>query len=285
MTTMLRLELVRLLRDPVTMFFTAVLPAFFFVAFGASQDFGAIDLGNGVKLTPAPDWQVRSEQKGAAQLANGRDIFVGIVAKLPADSNPGQTCDAYHRDIAKEYTNGRFADPKKADLGTKKLSAATCQAQVTVANGGNGSINAGVGPFTGRFIPSQFLASLRGGSINGTWQLEVSDVAALDTGTLQSLSLTIDGGVAVVGVVWVACCATCCGGGLGISNWNAIRMPIDSAMARNRRVWSIREPSLSDRVSRGAADGMSKMSGVRGAAPGRAHPRARGCSAGSAMSP
>ena len=57
--------------------------------------------------------------------------------KLPADSNAGQTCDAYHRDIAKEYTNGKFADPKKADLGTKKLSAATCQAQVTVANGGN----------------------------------------------------------------------------------------------------------------------------------------------------
>ena len=62
---------------------------------------------------------------------------MGIVAKLPADSNPGQTCDAYHRDIAKEYTNGKFDDPKKADLGTKKLSAATCQAQVTVANGGN----------------------------------------------------------------------------------------------------------------------------------------------------
>ena len=97
----------------------------------------AIDLGNGVKLTPAAGWQVRSEQKGAAQLANGRDIFVGIVAKLPADSNAGQTCDAYHRDIAKEYTNGKFADPKKADLGTKKLSGATCQAQVTVANGGN----------------------------------------------------------------------------------------------------------------------------------------------------
>jgi hypothetical protein len=97
----------------------------------------AIDLGNGVKLTPAAGWQVRSEQKGAAQLANGRDIFVGIVAKLPADSNAGQTCDAYHRDIAKEYTDGKFADPKKADLGTKKLSGATCQAQVTVANGGN----------------------------------------------------------------------------------------------------------------------------------------------------
>ena len=96
-----------------------------------------VDLGNGVKLTPAPDWQVRSEKGGAAQLVNGRDIFVGIVAKLPADSNASQTCDAYHRDIGKEYTNSKFADPKKVDLGTKKLSGATCSAQVTVANGGN----------------------------------------------------------------------------------------------------------------------------------------------------
>lgn len=96
-----------------------------------------IDLGNGVKLTPAPDWQVRSEKGGAAQLANGRDIFVGIVAKLPADSNAAQTCDAYHRDVGKSYTNGKFAEPKKVDLGTKKLNGATCAAQVTVANGGN----------------------------------------------------------------------------------------------------------------------------------------------------
>jgi hypothetical protein len=96
-----------------------------------------VDLGNGVKLTPAPNWQVRSEKGGAAQLVNGRDIFIGIVAKLPADSNASQTCDAYHRDIGKEYTNSKFAEPKKVDLGTKKLSGATCSAQVTVANGGS----------------------------------------------------------------------------------------------------------------------------------------------------
>jgi len=97
----------------------------------------AIDLGNGVKLIPAANWQVKSQKTGAAQLSNGRDVFVGIVAKLPKGSNPGQTCDAYHRDIAKSYTNGKFAEPKAADLGTKKLSGATCVAQVTIANGGN----------------------------------------------------------------------------------------------------------------------------------------------------
>jgi ABC-2 type transport system permease protein len=38
--TYYRLELRRLLRDKVTMFFTAGLPAFFYVIFGASQDYG-----------------------------------------------------------------------------------------------------------------------------------------------------------------------------------------------------------------------------------------------------
>lgn len=47
MTTMLRLELLRLLRDPVTVFFTALLPAFFYVVFGAAQDFGDQRVGNG----------------------------------------------------------------------------------------------------------------------------------------------------------------------------------------------------------------------------------------------
>ena len=96
-----------------------------------------IDLGNGVKLTPADGWQVKSKKSGAAQLANGRDVFVGIVAKLPKGTNPAQTCEAYHRDIAKSYTNGKFADPKAVDLGAKKLKAASCVAQVTIANGGN----------------------------------------------------------------------------------------------------------------------------------------------------
>jgi hypothetical protein len=96
-----------------------------------------IDLGNGVKLSPADGWQVKSKQSGAAQLSNGRDVFVGIVAKLPKGSNPAQTCDAYHRDIAKSYTNPKFAEPKSADLGSNKLSGATCVAQVTIANGGN----------------------------------------------------------------------------------------------------------------------------------------------------
>lgn len=46
-TTMLRLEVARILRDPVTVFFTALLPVFFFVVFGAAQDYGSEPVGNG----------------------------------------------------------------------------------------------------------------------------------------------------------------------------------------------------------------------------------------------
>jgi len=45
--TYFRIELVRVMRDAVSMFFVAVLPAFMYVIFGAVQDYGAIDIGNG----------------------------------------------------------------------------------------------------------------------------------------------------------------------------------------------------------------------------------------------
>lgn len=47
MSTMLRLEVLRVLRDPVTLFFTVGLPVFRYLIFGASQDFGSQSAGNG----------------------------------------------------------------------------------------------------------------------------------------------------------------------------------------------------------------------------------------------
>lgn len=44
---MLRIEVRRILRDPVTLFFTVVLPAFFFLIFGASASFSDERIGNG----------------------------------------------------------------------------------------------------------------------------------------------------------------------------------------------------------------------------------------------
>ena len=45
--TLLRLELRRVLRDPVTLFFTVALPAFLFLIFGTSEDYAGDDIGNG----------------------------------------------------------------------------------------------------------------------------------------------------------------------------------------------------------------------------------------------
>ncbi|WP_157209957.1 ABC transporter permease [Nocardioides aequoreus] len=46
-TTLLRLELRRVLRDRATIFFTTALPGFFYLIFGASQDYSDEPLGNG----------------------------------------------------------------------------------------------------------------------------------------------------------------------------------------------------------------------------------------------
>jgi ABC-2 type transport system permease protein len=45
--TMLRLEVRRILRDPVTLFFTIALPAFLFMIFGTSEDYAGDSVGNG----------------------------------------------------------------------------------------------------------------------------------------------------------------------------------------------------------------------------------------------
>ncbi len=46
-STFTALELRRVLRDYVSMFFIAVLPGFFYLIFGAAQDYGGEDAGNG----------------------------------------------------------------------------------------------------------------------------------------------------------------------------------------------------------------------------------------------
>lgn len=45
--TYLRIELTRILRDPTNVFFTAILPAFFFVIFGAVTEYKDASVGNG----------------------------------------------------------------------------------------------------------------------------------------------------------------------------------------------------------------------------------------------
>lgn len=52
------------------------------------------------------------------------------------------------------------------------------------------SINNGTAPFTGSFAPSQTFSSLTG-SANGTWSLKVTDLGAVDVGTLYKWSIEL----------------------------------------------------------------------------------------------
>ena len=94
-----------------------------------------IDLGSGISLAPASGWDVQKTGKGVAQLSDGQSVFLGQVIQAEANTNPGQLCDAWHRKVAEGTSNGKFQDAKSVDVGTTKLSAGTCLAQVTVSNG------------------------------------------------------------------------------------------------------------------------------------------------------
>jgi hypothetical protein len=96
---------------------------------------GSIDLGNGVELVPAAGWEVKKTGKNVAQLSNGKSVFLGQSLQISPSTNPGQLCDAWHRDVAEGTSNGKFQEAKEADVGTTRLKAATCVAQVTVSGG------------------------------------------------------------------------------------------------------------------------------------------------------
>jgi hypothetical protein len=95
----------------------------------------AIDLGNGITLTPADGWQVKKTGKGVAQLSDGKNIFLGQSIKVEPSTNPGQLCTAWHKEVTEGTSGGKFQEPKPVNLGTSKLKAATCLAQTTVSSG------------------------------------------------------------------------------------------------------------------------------------------------------
>ncbi len=63
--------------------------------------------------------------------------------------------------------------------------------QTTLDDEASTAISAGAAPFAGSFRPIGSLAALDGKSPNGTWTLEITDVASPDEGALNSWSLTV----------------------------------------------------------------------------------------------
>jgi hypothetical protein len=96
---------------------------------------GTINLGNGIELTPASGWETKKTGENVAQLSDGKSVFLGQSLQVSQSTNPGQLCDAWHRDVAEGTSKGEFQDPKDAEVGTTRLKAATCVAQVTISGG------------------------------------------------------------------------------------------------------------------------------------------------------
>jgi subtilisin-like proprotein convertase family protein len=55
------------------------------------------------------------------------------------------------------------------------------------------TIASGAAPFTGSFIPEQLLSAFNGLDAFGVWKLRVQDMAGIDTGSINSWSLDING--------------------------------------------------------------------------------------------
>ena len=102
---------------------------------GGGKSGAGLDLGHGITLIPASGWQVKKQTDSVAQLSDGKNVFVGQTAELDPGSNPGQLCTAWHKQLAQGEGGGKFAEPKTADVGTDKLKAATCSAQITASSG------------------------------------------------------------------------------------------------------------------------------------------------------
>ncbi|HET9649560.1 MAG TPA: hypothetical protein VFP34_15210 [Microlunatus sp.] len=94
-----------------------------------------IDLGNGIVLRPASGWQVQDQAAGVASLTNGQAVFYGRQLSVDKSTNASQFCDAFNRAALKSAGNAKFGEPQARDVGSAKLSAATCGATYTETSG------------------------------------------------------------------------------------------------------------------------------------------------------
>ena len=95
----------------------------------------AVEIGHGVSLVPADGWKVKKATASLAQLTDSKNVYIGQTTVVDADSNPGQICTAWHKQLAEGEGGGKFSAPKNADVDADELKAATCSAQVTASSG------------------------------------------------------------------------------------------------------------------------------------------------------
>jgi subtilisin-like proprotein convertase family protein/subtilisin family serine protease len=98
--------------------------------------------------------------------------------------------------------------PYLADLNIYLVSPAGTRVELVTAVGGSNdnftnttfddeattAIGSGTAPYTGSFRPEGLLSAVDGQTLNGTWRLEIQDVASQDIGQLNSWSLNLQYG-------------------------------------------------------------------------------------------
>lgn len=95
-----------------------------------------IDLGSGVKFVPAAGWQVQEQAAGAVSVSDGKAVLVTRVVQQKKNTNAGQLCDAFNRQVLAEAAGAKFGDPKDLEINAKNLAVAQCPAAyISTSNG------------------------------------------------------------------------------------------------------------------------------------------------------
>jgi len=89
---------------------------------------GLVDLGNGVKFLVAPGWEVQEQAANAISVGDGNSVLVARVVQQQKNTNPGQLCDAFNRQVLADSTGAKFGDPKDVGVKLKNLGVAQCPA-------------------------------------------------------------------------------------------------------------------------------------------------------------
>ncbi len=94
-----------------------------------------IDLGNGITLKPAAGWQIQDQAATVVSLTNSQAVFYGRQLQQQKTTNAEQFCDAFNRAALKSAGNAKFGQAEAQDVGSNKLTAATCGATYTATSG------------------------------------------------------------------------------------------------------------------------------------------------------
>lgn len=95
-----------------------------------------IDLGSGVKFVPAAGWEIQEQAAGAVSVSDGKAVLVTRVVQQKKNTNAGQLCDSFNRQVLAEAAGAKFGDPKDLQIDLKNLAVAQCAAAyVSTSNG------------------------------------------------------------------------------------------------------------------------------------------------------